>query len=297
MGFYTILRNSSLSIDLNSDYQDNGWSVSDGVAIHDGLNSGGLINYIFRTIPQELYRIRMNVIEALNGVLIVYVGGVVAQEILSPGQYDFSITAIDNSGMSFWSDGDVAFTDVIVTSGETEFRTILFHDNGNKFAGEISYTADTMTKFLDDFYTFKNGVPWKHNVNETRNSFYGEVYPSEITFVFNPENTKVKTLDSIRIVGNYPWFIKRVYVRPREGKPNGQISRLKPNRFKRLQGQWFADFLRDINDPRFPNELESLFKGALLQGEVAEITMSILTEKEMRLTSVDIVYDDSLYSY
>lgn len=297
MARYTVLRNGSVQVIFSESYQDNGWYISGGIAIHDGINSGYLENYIFRTIPQETYRIRINVIESSNGVLRVYVGGVVGQEISAPGQYEFSVTAIDDSGMSFWSDGDVAFTDVVVISGETEFRTILFHDNGNKFAGEISYTADIMTKFLDDFYTFKNGVPWKHNVNETRNSFYGEVYPSEITFVFNPENTKVKTLDSIRIVGNYPWFIKRVYIRPREGKSNGQLSRLKPNRFKRLQGQWFADFLRDINDPRFPNELESLFKGALLQGEVAEITMSILTEKEMRLTSVDIVYDDSLYSY
>lgn len=297
MARYTVFKNGSLDVIFSESYQDNGWSIANGVAIHDRINSGFLRNTVFRTIPNEEYTVRLNVIQVLNGSLKVIVGGVEAANITTPGNIEFQATAIDSTGLLFWSDGDVSFTDVVVILGQTEYRTILFSEDNNKFVGEVSYSADIMNKFLDDFYSFKEGGLWKHNVNETRNSFYGVVHPSEITFVFNPEAKTVKSLDSIRLVGNLPWEVTRVYVRPREGKPIGQLSRIKQGNFKRLQGQWFADFKRDLNDPRFPTELERLFKGALLQGEVAEITIRILTEEAVRLSSVDIVYDDSLYSY
>lgn len=297
MARYTVFKNGSANVVFAVSYQDNGWSISDGVAIHDPINSGYLRNSIFRTIPEETYVINMNITTLSGGVLRVYLGSEMIQEINSPGQYSITGVASDNSGISFWSNATVALTDVVITQGETEFRTLLFSDDVNKFVGEVSYTADIMTKFLDDLYSFKDGSLWKHNVNDTRNSFYGVEYPSEITFVFNPDPTKVKNLDSIRIVGNKPWSVSRVYIRPREGKSRGQLSRIKSGDFKKLQGQWFADFKRDLNDPRFTTELERLFKGALLQGEVAEITISINSSDEVKLSSVDIVYDDSMYTY
>lgn len=297
MARYSVFKNGSANVVFAESYQDNGWSISNGVAIHDPINSGYLKNSIFRTIQDETYIINMDVTTVNADVLRVYLGGNMVQEITTNGQYSIEGVANDTSGIMFWSNGSVAFTDVVITQGQTEFRTILFSDDTNKFVGEVSYTADIMTKFLDDLYSFKDGSLWKHNVNDVRNSFYGVQYPSEITFVFNPEATKVKTLDSIRIVGNYPWYISRVFIRPREGKSKGQLSRVKSGDFKKLQGQFFADFKRDLNDPRFSTEMERLFKGALLQGEVAEITMTISNENEVRMSSVDIVYDDSMYTY
>lgn len=297
MGRYTILRNSQLEIQLASDYQDNGWSLVDGNAVHDGLNTGYLRNFVFKTEPGEFYKISFTISGLQPGGRVrVYIGGV-EFEITENGSYRREAVAIDNTGLVLWSDSDVIVSPMMVYLGEADYNTILYNPNAQVFDSYISFTSDYMIKLLGSFYSFKNGELWKHNDNEIRNSFYGVVNKSIIKFVFNPEPSKVKNLYNVKVNGNRAWDLMNIFVLPHEGKPNGQRSRLSKNRFESLQGDFHASFLKDMSDPRFQNQLQALFEGADLQGKLVEVTMEIDGGEEMKLVNIDFTYSESNYTY
>jgi len=70
-----------------------------------------------------------------------------------------------------------------------------------------SYTPDWMAGLNNDFYTFKNGKVWKHNVNTTRNNYYGVQYDTIIETVFNVEPDQPKMFKTIKLKGKsaQPW--------------------------------------------------------------------------------------------
>lgn len=294
MGRYTILRNSQLEIQLASDYQDNGWSLSGGNAVHDGLNEGFLRNTLFKTDIGDLYKVTFTV-SGISGLLKVIVGGV-ELDITENGTYTREIIALDESGLVLWSADDVIVSPFSIYKGVEGYNTILLSPKG-RFDSYISFTSDYMIKLLGSYYTFNNGHLWKHNSNDTRNSFYGEVQDSVIKFVFNPEPKIVKNLETIKINGNRAWDLVDIFVTEYDGKPNGQKSRLKKNRFESLQGDFHASFLKDMSDPRFQSELQALFEGADLQGKIVEVEMTIKGGSEMRLVNVDFTYTHSNYTY
>lgn len=295
MGQYTISKNTSIDVQLESDYQDSGWTRSGGNAVHSSLNEGYFENFVFSTEIGQEYKITFTVSGMTTGLLRVIVGGV-SFDITENGIHERTFTAIDTSGIRLWSDADVIVSPILVNRGEYGYNTFVFNPEGN-FDTYISFTCDTMVKLLGSYYTFKNGELWKHNENEIRNSFYGEVHKSIVTFVLNPEPKVVKNLVNMKINGNRAWDLVDVFVLPYDGKPNGQKSRLTKNRFESLQGDFHATFLKDMSDPRFTDQVQALFEGADLQGKLVEITMEVGGGEEMRLVSIDFVYNNSNYTY
>lgn len=295
MARYTVLKNSQLEVQLAEDYQDNGWSLSGGNAVHDGLNEGWINNTVVVTEIGEMYRVNFTVSGMSGGTLIVSIGGV-EFDITDNGNYTREAVAIDESGLRMWSGSNLVVSPVSVRKGAEPYNTILLSPKG-RFDSYASFTSDYMVKLLGSYYTFKNGELWKHNDNEVRNSFYGVVYPSVIKFVFNPEPKVVKNMGTMKLNGNRSWDLVDVLVTPYDGKPNGQRSRLSKNRFESLQGDFHASFLKDMSDPRFQNELQALFNGADLQGKTVEVTMTVDGGEEIRLVSVDFTYTHSNYTY
>jgi hypothetical protein len=154
-----------------------------------------------------------------------------------------------------------------------------------------------MLKFVNDFFSWSEGSLWRHNVNETRNNFYGVQYNSQVEIIMNISPTEIKNLYSMRVNSNLAWSVTDVYIRPIVGKVNGQRSRIKKGNFVKINGQWFADFLRDMTDPLYNTELNALMKGANLQGTVASIRLVADDTVENRLVSVDILGANQPYSY
>lgn len=295
MGLYTILRNSQLEIQLAEDYQDNGWSLVNGNAIHSSLNEGSIRNTVIKTDPEQIYKVVFTVSDLNGGSLIIYIGGTPIT-ITDNGTYVREVEAIDDTGLVVWSDANVTLSPVSIYMGSEEYNTMLFSPKGvlDTYA---SFTSDYMIKMLGSFYSFKNGELWRHNKNEVRNSFYGQSHKSIVKFILNPEPKIVKNLSNIKMNGNRAWDLLEVFVEPYEGKPNGQKSRITKNRFENLQGDFHAAFLKDMSDPRFQNQLQALFEGADLQGKIVTITMEIEGETEMRLVNIDFTYTHSNYTF
>lgn len=297
MGTITILKNTSVAIDLASDSQDNGWDVSNGYANHSSCNSGLIKNTVFPTIAGQEYTLSYKVLNYSSGQVYMVIGGVNGTPQTADGIYTETLVADDDTGVQFYSDGNLSIGLVKVSQGISPATTILFNENSNKFVSYHSAEPEYMCKFINGFFMFKDGQIWENNVNETRNNFFGQQYTSKITFYCNLSPTEVKQFFSIREKSNKVWAVTKAYIDPTEGKSQGMESRIKKGNFKNLQGDWFADFLRNLKDPRFNTELEALMKGADLQGNVMEITIENTDTVEVRLLSVDVSVSPHNYTY
>jgi len=55
-----------------------------------------------------------------------------------------------------------------------------------------------------EYYTFKNGIIWKHRANDAYNKFYGVKYDSSLNFLFNEEANNVKVFKTLNYTGSKP---------------------------------------------------------------------------------------------
>lgn len=300
MGSYVAIKGQVLSINLLDDLRDNGWVISGGKAIHSGCNAGfiELLNpYYTVGVPNEF---KFRVSGYSSGSVYIMVGDEEGTEVMANGEYTDVLTPELNDKVYFWSDGNLAieYLSIAPVNGQnTTATTFGFDEKNNKWVSFYSYEPEFMIKFINDFFTFKGGELWRHNVNEIRNNFYNEQFTSKIIFYAHLNPDEVKLFHSMRQKSNKVWGVPEIEVPAYYGKPNGQKSRLKKGVFKNMQGDWFADFLRDLSDPRFNTELEALMNGALLQGSVMKITIENKDTVEVRLASVDIIASKSDYTY
>lgn len=300
MSSYTIIKNQSILIDLPSDIADQGWTISGGTAYHSGCNSG-YIERLFDLSTATQWTFRYIIPSITTGSINIIVNGEVGISRTVAGTYEetFNVTG-NNILVRFFSTGinQVQVLQIFAPSEESNAVTLLFNEDADKWVGNHSAHPEMMRKFINDFFMFKDGRLWVCNSDLVpRNNFFGIQYPSIITFYCNINPTEVKNFHSMRQKSNKRWSVPEIEIFPYYGKPEGQKSRLKIDRFRSLQGDWFADFLRDLNDPRFTTELDALMKGAELQGSVMKVTIRNDDTVEVRLLSVDILTSKSEYTY
>ena len=75
---------------------------------------------------------------------------------------------------------------------------------GSKYSFIPTMYADINNE-LYSFYDTSSGTMWKHNVNDTRNKFYGTQYDSMIEVVSNRNPSMIKVFESLAVEGNGTW--------------------------------------------------------------------------------------------
>jgi len=68
-----------------------------------------------------------------------------------------------------------------------------------------SYYPDFMIGMNQFFYTFKGGNLYRHNVNESRNTFYGSFTPSTVRGIINQSPIEKKVFKTIALDSNAAW--------------------------------------------------------------------------------------------
>ena len=100
-----------------------------------------------------------------------------------------------------------------------------------------SYYPDWMIGMNNYFYTFSGGDLYRHNVNETRNNFYGTQSTSTLESVFNVSPLENKLFKTIALKGDSPWAVTL----ETDIQVSGFIS---VNWFEKKEGTFFA-FVRN----------------------------------------------------
>lgn len=83
--------------------------------------------------------------------------------------------------------------------------TITYSPRLSGWTSYHSYLPEWMVSMNNYLYTFKNGNLYKHNSNTTRNSYYGVLYPSKITTIFNNEPSQTKSFKTIATNSTTAW--------------------------------------------------------------------------------------------
>lgn len=299
MGSFVITQDSTVEIGLLDDFRDNGWTLANNIATHSGCNSGRILRKGYDYVVGVPNVFKYVVSDYVNGSIRLEVGSQFGDYNTENGTYYETITPNEDDEIYFWADGVVSvnlleiYTDTISTTS----KTLGFDEKSNKWVSYYSYSPELMSKFKSKFFMWSNGQLWQSHKSNVFNNFFGVQYPSKITFYVNIDPTQVKEFFSIREKSNKVWSVTEAYIEPQEGKSDGQLTRIKKGNFRNLQGDWFAKFMRNMNDPRFNNQLDALIKGGSMQGSVMKVTIENNDTVEVRLLSVDVEVAAHNYTY
>ena len=119
--------------------------------------------------------------------------------------------------------------------------TISYKENVKGWPSFKSFVPEQALSLSGDYYTFKNGIPYKHH-DETvdRNTFYGEYYSSSINILLNENPSVIKSFKTVKYEGS-------------QSRVNQEVSRVETGYYnlQNIDG-WYADLV--LTDKGTSNE-------------------------------------------
>lgn len=303
MGAITTIVNRATIINIPADFSDGGWEISNSYAIHRSCNAG-YVKLLGSLIEVgKTYHVEYKVFDYISGGVKIMFGTTSGTTFNSAGLKDEDIVVADNTDIKFYSDGNLSIEYLSVyevVDMVDNGITLVYSEDVKRFVTYLSWRPEMMLRFIDTFFSFSGGTLWEHHTNEIRCNFYGVQYKARVTFYVNINPDAVKLFYSIRIESDHVWAaptLDDIVILPTKGKSDGMKSRLKKGNFHLLQGEFFADFLRNMLDPRFNTQLSALFNGAELRGKIMEITLENEDTEQVVLTKVDVTTAPSKFTY
>lgn len=110
-----------------------------------------------------------------------------------------------------------------------------------------SFNPDWMIGMNNYFYSFKGGDLYRHNVNNTRNNFYGVQYESIIKSVFNDSPLENKLFKTLNLEGDDTWSASMIT----DIQDSGFIE---SNWFEKKEASFYAFVRNEGTVPAQPSE-------------------------------------------
>lgn len=86
--------------------------------------------------------------------------------------------------------------------------TITYKHKSGVWGSKYSFRPTMYANINNELYSFKDesaGLMWKHNVNNTRNNFYGTQYDSVVEVVSNRNPSMIKVFEALGVEGGGNW--------------------------------------------------------------------------------------------
>lgn len=179
----------------------------------------------------------------------------------------------------------ITFVDLANLSASVN-ETVGFHEMTNRWVSFYSFLPEYYGKVSgDQLLSFRDGALYEHNIGATRNNFYGADYDSEVWVHANKEAVINKVFDSIEINSVGQWSC------PDDDSiviefPINMQSRLLAGKFKRQEGIYRSDFLRDSLNGGSLAVRNNLFNGRQLRGKEMTIKLKNSDTDKAMLESV-----------
>ena len=126
-------------------------------------------------------------------------------------------------------------------------NTLTYNEGSGGWTSFYSYVPDWMIGMNNYFYTFSGGNLYRHNVNETRNNFYGTQYDSTLKSVFNDIPLENKLFKTLNIEGDDSWSASIAT----DIQDTGYIEK---DWFVKKEGAWFSFIRNSGTTPSLSNE-------------------------------------------
>lgn len=184
----------------------------------------------------------------------------------------------------FTNDSDATYFSGFSAEECTPRRTVTYSKVAEGWSSFWSYQPDWMTEMNSIFYTFKDGELWRHNVNTTRNNFYGQPYQSSVRTIFNNDPLSVKVFNTLSLNSSHPWTAD-VYT-------NISAGSIDYTYFVEKENQWYA-YIRRFDDTIDVKALSTQGVGSPTTRNIANPSAVLLTFSFNIDSSISI--GDSLY--
>ena len=115
--------------------------------------------------------------------------------------------------------------------------TLTYAESSKGFPSFYSYYPDWMIGMNQYFYSFNTGNLYRHNTNNSYNTFYGEIVSSSITTVFNESPLENKIFKTLNLESDAAWDATLIS----DIQSTGVISN---KWFEKKEEAWFA-FVRN----------------------------------------------------
>ena len=119
--------------------------------------------------------------------------------------------------------------------------TLTYSNGVSGWPSFYSYEPDFMVGMNSYFYTSYQGNLYRHNVNETRNEYYGSTYPSSVTTVFAQNPLENKIFKTISLQSNQSWEADL-------SSDQQSANRIESTEFEEKEGQFWG-FVRADGSP------------------------------------------------
>lgn len=97
---------------------------------------------------------------------------------------------------------------LIKFSNDTDSQLLSFQREAQGFQTFYPYVPDFLFCCDKVLYAWKNGKMYQQHVSENYNEFFGETFPSKISFVVNQQPFTDKIFQSISLRSTHPWNVK-----------------------------------------------------------------------------------------
>lgn len=118
--------------------------------------------------------------------------------------------------------------------------TLSYYNYANGWTSRWSYVPEWMLHMNSNFYSFKNGNLYIHNLNQTRNNFYGVQHTSYLSTIFNIEPTTIKKFKNLYLDSNHPWKATM--------HTNLDEGFIDYDWYEKKEGRWYAHIRRPLNN-------------------------------------------------
>jgi len=128
-------------------------------------------------------------------------------------------------------------------------KTMGFDEAKNCFTSPYSFAPECIACAENVLYSWRNGKMYIHDQTSpgTMNRFYGVLYDSTITRVFNSGLIEKKSFESLAEVANQVWDCPTIYTNSYSYGTTLQASNLVLQDFVKLESTYNAAFLGDVN--------------------------------------------------
>lgn len=300
---FNIVQGNTGVINPATNILDTGWTVDGVNAVHTPCNAGTMIALNdFGLVVGRSYVFTYEVVAYNSGGVKIIAGTTNGTTRNALGTFTQTLLMAGNALLSFFSNGDLtiqqlSFYDAL--TGQQPGRTVSFNERENKWGSEYSFQPETMLRFIDKLFSFKNGGLWQHNVNPVMNNFYGVQYSSQVMFIFNKDYKNNKLWYNLRLDSTGKWYAPSLSTPPDDQFPNGMESVLTNTNIKSIDGKLWADVLRDITDPNFfaiqdpqLRAATALFQGRMMQGGWLIVILQNDDTTPASLSSAEVFYID-----
>jgi len=176
---------------------------------------------------------------------------------------------------------------------ESSFYTLAFDESSKGWVSLFSYKPEQMISLNNNFYSTNKGKLYQHYklnpTSEARSTWYGIVYPSKVTFVFNGAPSMVKNFQTINYEGDTGWnmqsFITDVDTSFPITTPLSSTTLLSmqealmQNTFKVKENKYYANLVN--NSPSAFGEVVWGASSSGLKGFFGEVTMLVNNSNEL----------------